>query len=163
MGGTRKIIFCYEDDHIYREFDFGTYVLMLYYAKQVNYEKAKLLYYATLPEYRYREIYKLPTGLLTDEDFECHFDISEFKQVVAFIENDLIPELNNEEHDLIEKYGGRDGFYNRFNKDSGFIQANIYDEYYESDPLLIAGMLEILKELLSNAIFTNKPYEVFLH
>ena len=165
--GTRRIIhfYAYRDDpdDLDMEISFGTYVLMLYYAGQLNYQKAKLLYHATLSEYRYRINYDLPLGNLTDDDDGCHFDVTEFQQVIAFIENELIPELNKENQDLIEKYGGEDGFYNKFNQNSGFIEASIYDEYYDSDPWEVAAVLTAFKSLLSNAILTNRLYRCFIY
>jgi len=163
MGDTRAIHFdVYFDNpsEFDMTIDFGTYSLMVYYAKQLNYEKAKLLYDATLSEYYYRATYNKPLDDLTDE-YSSHFNSDEIQQVIDFIENDLIPELNNEKQDLIEKYGGREGFYDRFEKDEGFIRGFIYeDEWYYSDPLQISSLLDAFKSLLSHVIFINQAYRV---
>ena len=166
MGTRRKIhLRAYHDepDDFDMEINFGTYVLMFYYAKQISYEKAKLLYDTTLSEYQYRIDYDLPLGNLTYDDDGCHFDVGEFHRAIDFIENELIPELGNEKQDLLGKYGGKESFYDMFDKDSGFIEAEIYDEYYDSNPLNIAAVLDGLKNLLSNAILINKTYRVLIH
>src|ERR1700743_558186 len=139
MGNTRGIHFSVQHNHhneLDLTLDFGTDGLMLYYAKQLNYNKAKLFYESTLTEHQYRVKHNLYTSALTDSDFDCHFDINAIQQVIAFIEDNIIPQLNKEELDLLEKRGGKDGFYKIFEKDKEFIGINIYDdEWYYSDPL----------------------------
>jgi hypothetical protein len=163
MGSTRGVHFDFQDGDIYFDFDFGTYTLMLYYAKQLNYEKAKLLYDATLSERYYRASYNIPLDGLADED-SSHFNTNEISQVIDFIENELIPELKNEEQDLIDKYGGRDGFHDKFNKDKGFLGMIIYDdEYYQSEPLNIAAVLNAIKSILSHAISIGQAYNVGIY
>lgn len=163
MGDTRAIYFYFDNDNLDVHFDFGTYVLMLYYAKQLNKEKAKLIYDATLSEDVYRITYNLPLDG-RPYDLHSHFDVAEIQQVKAFIENELIIALNNENQDLIAKYGGRDGFYDKFYKDKGFIKMAIYEnEWYYSDPLQIASLLDAFKSLLSHAILINQAYRVSIH
>lgn len=50
MGDTRAIYFYFDNDDLDVYFDFGTYVLMLYHVEQLNKEKSKIAYDATLSD-----------------------------------------------------------------------------------------------------------------
>ncbi|MBO9674362.1 MAG: hypothetical protein J7577_13020 [Sphingobacteriaceae bacterium] len=164
MGRTRKVEFIYGD--IYKDIDFGTYALMMYYAKQLNSTKAEFFFNATLTEYAFRAEHDLSTGDLDGvDDLEAHFIPQEIRDSIIFIDNELIPALNNETLNLIEKYGGRDNFYKLFYTNPGYLIALGLndDEFYFDIPSSIVAFLGRLKIVFELALNANTPYEVFIH
>lgn len=165
MGSrTRKVKFI--TDEISRDVDFGTYAIMMYYAKQLNITKTEFLFNATLTEYGFRVEHDLSTEDLDGvDDLEAHFIPQEIRDSIIFIDNELIPALNNETLNLIEKYGGRDNFYKLFYTNPGYLIALGLndDEIYFDIPSSIVAFLNRLKEVFELALNSNTPYEVFIH
>ncbi len=164
MGRTRAKYF--EIDNIQKVVDFGTYALMMYYTKQLNSTKAKLLFDATLSEWAYRVNYDLPEGGLDgDDDLEAHFVPAEIQEAIAFIDDELIPALNNEQEDLLVKYGGEDHFLELFNASPDYLELlGLNDnELYADMPDYIASFLGRLKEVFEYALSVNKPYIIYVH
>ncbi|CAH0288633.1 hypothetical protein SRABI27_03999 [Pedobacter sp. Bi27] len=164
MGRTRKVEFTHGD--VYKDVDFGTYALMMYYAKQLNSTKAEIFFNATISEWNYRVEHDLPEGDLDAiDDLEVHFIPKEIRETIIFIDNELIPALNNETLNLIEKYGGRDNFYKLFYTNPGYLIALGLndDEFYFDIPSSIVAFLGRLKVVLELALNANTPYEVFIH
>jgi len=159
---ARVIIF--DVNEKYLTINFGTYALFMYYSKQVNENKAKKLFDATLTEYEYRVEYKLPIGGLTDEDYQAHFVPSDILDVLNFIDDELIPALTNENEDLLIKYGGNQGFLNKFNTDPGYLIALGLenDEFYYDAPGDIVHYSHLLKEFFLYALQLNTAYEVIV-
>lgn len=163
MARTRAIYFEIDDRDNF--IDFGTYALMVYYAKQINAGKAKQLFDATLSEWKYRVEHNLSTENLDGlEDFEAHFVASELQTAISFIANDIIPALNIETKDLIEKYGGRDNFLKLYYINPDYLAAlglnnnEFYDELYG-----VKVAFKQLHDLFEYALSVNTPYEVFVH
>ena len=163
MGKTRG--FYFSIDELDKVADFGTYALAMYYAKQVNAIKAKYLLEATFSEWKYRVENDLPEdGLEGLEDFESHFVPSEIKDVISFIENEVIPALNNETQNLIDKYGGRDNFQTLYYTNPDYlICLGFDDDEYYVDNYGVRGFFIDLKEILSYCLIHNKPYEVLVY
>jgi len=160
---ARAIIFDLNDKDL--TIDFGTYALIMYYAKQLNQSKAMKLFDATSTEYRFRIRYKLPTAGLTDDDYDAHFISSEIMESFMFIDNELIPNLNSETEDLLKKYGGKSGFLAKYYNSPGFLSALGLeeDEFYNDSPQDIIHYLMLLKEFMQYAIGENKAYQVYVH
>jgi len=77
----------------YIDISFNTYLLFLVYAYKVNATKAKLFYAATRTGYRYRKEHNIPLGNLTFEDEWVYLPLNELQQVVDFITNEVLPDL----------------------------------------------------------------------
>ncbi|KQR67668.1 hypothetical protein [Pedobacter sp. Leaf176] len=118
---ARAIIFDLNDKDL--TIDFGTYALIIYYAKQVNESKAMKLFDATSTEYRFRIRYNLPKVGFTEDNYDAHFIRSEIMESITFIDNELIPNLNSETEDLLKKYGGNSGFLAQYYNSPGFLIA----------------------------------------
>ncbi|MEN0055011.1 MAG: hypothetical protein AAGC65_15160 [Mucilaginibacter sp.] len=159
---TRLKCFRLNDEEL--TFSFGTFSLIMYYAKQVDYANGKKMFDATQSEYYYRVNYDLPEGDLTDLDRQAHFVVADVQQVVSFIQNKLIPSLNTEPIGLLEKYGGRDNFYDLFYIDMDFLQAiGIGDnEYYDDSPQDLIAYLNQYKDFLQYALSINQAYKVYV-
>jgi len=164
MGKTRG--FYYSIDNINKVEDFGTYALAMYYVKQINASKGKKLLEATLSEAAYRFENELPSGGLDGlEDFEAHYVRSDLQEVIFFIENDLIPALNNETQNLLVKYGGRANFVDLYYTNPDYLIALGVDddEFYMADPSSIAAFLLDLKDVFEYSLSVNKPCEVLVY
>jgi hypothetical protein len=165
MGRQRVKYF--EIDDIQECIDFGTYALMMYYAKQLNSAKAKLLFDATLSEWGYRVNYDLPDGGLDGiDDLEAHFVPAKIQEAIAFIDEELVPALNEEPQDLFAKYGGgEDNFRTLYNTNPDYLIALglTSDEFYWDDPEFIAEFLGRLKEVFEYSFTVNRPYEVYVY
>jgi len=160
MAKTRVINFDLDDKYVY--FDFGTYALMMYYAKQVDSANGKLLFDATSSEYWYRIDYELDTNGISNDDDTAHFEILELQQVVTFIDSSITKALSNEPQDLLVKYGGVKKFYDLFYSEVGFL-GNIsidMDEFYDDNPINICYKFSRLNDLIKYAISINQAYTV---
>jgi hypothetical protein len=159
--GTRIKVFELNDNWIH--WHFGTYALIMFYAKQLDIAKGKKLMEATQSEYYYHVENNLPTDHLSDADKTVHFNVADLNEVIEFIELSLIPALNQETVDLIEKYGGQKNFCNQYDLEASYLNAIIlYEEHFESDPESIAYDLERFRDLIKYALALNQPYEAYI-
>jgi hypothetical protein len=157
---TRAIFF--ESSQKSRTVDFGTYAFILYYAKQVDNLLGKKLFDCTTSEYFYRANYDFPIGNLTDENEYVHFDLTDFQNVISFINASLIPALNCESTDPISKYGGRDRFFDLFYLNMDYLE-NISierNEFYPNDVQTLIFYLDEIKSFLEGALTENQPFKV---
>lgn len=162
MGSTRAIYF--EHNNEIDHFDFGTYALCMYYAAQLNTAKAKKLMEATISEWKYRVENELSEGSLTSDDDEAHFVPLEIQEVITFLDNDLIPALNNETQDLLVQYGGKSSFVNLYYDSAEFLKFNgiSENEFFESDGKSLAFYLNRLKIILQYSLSENQPCIVYV-
>lgn len=162
MGKTRSIYFEYNntEEHI----SFGTFSLCMYYAAQLNTVKAKKLMEATISEWSFRVEYDLPEGNLTSDDEEAHFVPLEIQEVITFLEDDLIPALNNETQDLLEQYGGKSSFVNLYYDGAEFLKFNgiSENEFFDSDGETLSHYMNRLKIILQYSLSTNQPCVVYV-
>jgi hypothetical protein len=162
MGRSRAKFFEYNNEEIH--FDFGTYSLFMYYASQLNTVKAKKLMDATISEWKYRVEYELPEGGLTSDDEEAHFVPLEIQEVITFLENELIPALNNETQDLLVQYGGKSSFINLYYNGAEYLKflGISEDEFFESDGKSLAFYLNRLKIILQFSLSANQPFLTYV-
>ncbi|MCD9575457.1 hypothetical protein [Flavobacterium soyae] len=163
MGKIRSIFFEYneEDEH----FDFGTFSLCMYYAAKLNPSKAKKLFEATISEWKYRVEYELPLENLESKNREVHFIPSEVQDSIIFLENDLIPALNNETQDLLKQYGGKSSFINMYYSSVDFLKFNGIDEneYFDGNGENLAHYMNRLKIALQYSLTVNQPLIVYVN
>lgn len=162
MGRSRAIFFeCDNEDHDIH-FDFGTFALCMYYAVQLNVDKAKKLFDATISEWKYRVEYELPIGNLISENYEAHFIPSEIEETITFLENDLIPALNNEIPNLLIQYGGISNFLDLYYNSAPFLGFNgvFENEVFDGDGKSLAHYMNLLKIILQYSLSVNKPCDV---
>lgn len=162
MGKTRSIYFEYNNkqEHI----SFGTFSLCMYYATQLNVTKAKKLLEATISEWSFRVEYELPKGGLTSDDEEAHFDPLEIQEAITFLEDDLIPALNNETQDLLVQYGGKSSFVNLYYDGPNFLKFNgiSENEFFDSDGETLSHYMNRLKIILQYSLSQNQPCIVYV-
>ncbi|MFP9113938.1 hypothetical protein ACLI1A_08340 [Flavobacterium sp. RHBU_3] len=79
-------------------FNFDFYGVLLYYAYTINQDSAFLLFKATQSEYNYKLGYELPIDDSTS-DKEVFISIDLFSEVVDFINDLIIPSLENLPYD----------------------------------------------------------------
>lgn len=162
MGKARAIFFEYNDED--EHFDFGTFSLCMYYAAKLNPTKAKKLFEATISEWKYRAEYELPLENLASNNRETHFIPSEIQDTIVFLENDLIPTLNNETQDLLKQYGGKANFVNLYYNNVEFLKLNgiSEDECFDGSPENLAHYMNRLKIALQYSLTENQPCLVYV-
>lgn len=162
MSKWRAIYFELDDRN--QHFDFGTYALLMYYAKSVNSRLAKKFLDSTFSEYEYRIIYDLSVDTLDEESRTAHFIASEIQEIIEFLEQELIPSLENESRNLFEKYGSKENFYELFYSNVEFLDPlGIYhDECYNDEPKGLIFLIKILIRFMQSALSLNIPYSVFV-
>ena len=163
MGKRRMVFFDLDDQE--ESIGFGTYALIMYYAKTINETEAKKFFDATLTEYEYRVNYDMSTDGLTPHNDKAHFNEDEIHDVITFIENKLVPALHNEPQDLMEKYVSREHFYGLFYDNRGFLDilGINNDEFYYGSPDQLIFIINKLKVFLQYSLSVNKPCQIDVH
>jgi hypothetical protein len=164
MGLIRGIYFCIDEKVEY--FAFGTYGLIMYYAKQLDLANGKRFFDSTLTEFYYKLNYNLDTGSLTDSDDTARYDGGELQQVINFIGNQLIPSINNEQTNLLLKYGGEHNFLNFFYTNMEYLEAMDLlegQEDYDDNPAQLAFRLNQFNSFLQYAFSQNRAYTIFIN
>ncbi|RDI13178.1 hypothetical protein [Flavobacterium sp. AG291] len=154
----------------------------MYYAKQIDPLKTKELFYATQSKYynwQY-EHWNLPNDQwlfleknpYNEEDDTAHFDPHTLKNIMLFLENEVIPSLENEVRfslevenmDLIENYGGVLGFIKLFNTNPGYLEhIGIYEnDIFEGSGPQMAFTLNRFKNFLEYCLSADQPYKVYI-
>ena len=159
MGKTRAIYFEYNNENYHM--DFGTFSLCMYYATQLNINKAKKLFDATMSEWGYRVDYDLPQNGLTSNDEMSHFVPSEIQEAITFLQNEVIPALNNQTLDLLVQYGGKSNFINLYYNNADFLKFNgiSEDEFFDSDGETLADCMNRLKIILQYSLTANQAFK----
>lgn len=162
MGNTRAKIFELNDQEL--TFDFGTYALLMYYAKQIDPIKGKKLINATISEWSYRIENGIQLDNITNDNNMVHFIISEINTVISFIDSELIPNLSNEPQNLITKYGGESNFVNLYDNNLDYLKVLCFtkDEFFDGDTHQLIFLLNELKLFFQYAINQNQPFKVFV-
>ena len=162
MEETRAIYFEYDNN--IELISFGSFALCMYYATQLNIEKAKKMLEATMSEWNFRVEYDLSKEDLTSDNENAHFVVSEIQETIIFLENEVIPSLINETQDLLFKYGGKSNFVNLYYNSVEYLKFNgiNQNEYYDSDNKTLAHYMTRLKMILQHSISTNRPCIVYV-
>jgi hypothetical protein len=163
MGRTRVKIFELNDQEL--TFDFGTYALLMYYAKQINPIKGKKLINATISEWSYRIENEIPLGNITSDNHEAHFVISEINEVISFIDFELVNSLNSESKNLITKYGGSSNFVNLYETNLDYLKVLAFSdcEFFDGDPSQLILFLNELKQFFQYALSQNQAFRVYVN
>jgi len=143
---------------------FGLYSLLLYYSSNNSSSGGELLFNASISEWYYRHINNLSKNGLTVNDYEAHFGHNDIQSLLNYLNNQLIPALNNEtEGDIVSgMYGGLENYYELFNnatnylKEFGLFENDLYG-YYVSEVIDIA--IE-LRDFFQRVKDNNMKYEV---
>lgn len=160
---TRIIYF--ELDELCVRISFGTYALMMYYGAQIDTEQNKKLFDATLSEWVYRVVYDLPRENYTSSDDTSHFVVKDIQESIHFIDQNIIPALQNESLDsVLDTFGGKEFF-----EDKGFYENEEYlralsiggEEYDDSREVLVIYFKE-LRDIFQAALDINIPFETYI-
>ncbi|KOS04788.1 hypothetical protein AM493_01060 [Flavobacterium akiainvivens] len=155
---ARIILLELGDEEIY--FDFGTYGIMMFYAKQINSQKGKKLFDSLLSEYSYRVMYDLPLGNITYHNYLAHFVVSEIQEVINFLNDDVIISLNNENLNLLDQYGGVHSFIDMYYLDAGYLEnlGLTSDEHFNGSISFLIQQFENLISFYEYALLSNETY-----
>ncbi len=178
MASSRIIEFRLNGDYSdsyranYIDISLNTYLLLLVYACKVNATKAKLFYAATQTGYRYRKEHNLPLGILTFEDEWVYLPLNELQQVVDFITNEILPDLQlkinaNPDQLIVQDWLGTNdldtfllnlgGFFDSFDPD-----RPDYLEYLDIVPIDFFNQFKGFNKFFKDAILKNFRYTIVI-
>ncbi|MBE9582984.1 hypothetical protein IM792_00845 [Mucilaginibacter sp. JRF] len=145
--------------------DFGTYGLIMYYAKSQDLILAEKLFNATQPEFLYRRERDLSTTGIEYDDPIGHFNPNDLVQVVYFIDNVLCPALNREEKPILEMYDGKQKFLDLYDSETGFLsEICLYDsDAFQDRPGMMEATCMNLNELFKESLHTNTPLKIYAY
>lgn len=163
MGKTRVKIFELNDKELI--LDFGTYALLMYYAKQIDPIKGRKLINTTISEWSYRIENEIPLADITNDNYEVHFVISEINEVISFIESELINSLNSESTNLITKYGGNSNFVSLYETSPDYLKVLAFSEseFFDGDPNQLIFLLNELKQFFQYTLSQNQAFRVYVN
>jgi hypothetical protein len=146
------------------EMSFAKYLVIMYYAKQMNEVKASNLFDVTDIEYRYWSRRNLPFEDTSIEYFQARYDQSALQEAITFL-GEVIMALNQEgSSDLMDdKYEGEEAFEAAMFAEQGFLKEINFirqEDNYRADILVYDAIIlkEALEFVLSNN--NNLPYLV---
>ncbi|WP_294230080.1 hypothetical protein [uncultured Chryseobacterium sp.] len=160
---TRKIYF--ELNDLFVEIDFGTYALMMYYATQIDNQKNKKVFDATLSEWVYRVSYDIPKGIYSSDNDTSHFIPIDIQESISFITNQIIPALQNESFDsILQKYGGQTNFENViYYQSTEYLKIlSLGGEFYEDSKGVLKLYFMELRDLFQYAHNINTPFQTWI-
>jgi hypothetical protein len=153
------LVFCVTLRYYFRLKTAKKRLSLLFGQPLLNTSKAKKLFDATLSEWEYRFNYNLSEGDLTSSNREAHFVVSEIQESIVFLENDLIPALNNESQDLLKKYKNIPNFINLYDSTTEFLRfyGVFENDFSESDGESLAHYMNLLRIALKYSLSVNQP------
>jgi hypothetical protein len=138
--------------------------IIVHYASLQNNTQAKKLYYAGETEYIYRSENQLPlNGLSFYESHQTYWNISDLQEVVSFLNDTLIPNLEiSSNKNLIDILGGWQSLIDNIDTGSGYkhrfgilSQGNSYENVSE-----YIYILKTLKDIIVSSIIMGVPYYI---
>lgn len=165
---SERFMYLKTNDEITREMAVDATVIgiLLYYAKELDFNKGKNFYYRLLNEYSYKDDKNItPNPDTEDAQTFCYYDATEISNAIDFIENDLIPSLQqmpDQKAKLIDIYGGIDGFIDEFESNKEFIELFFdYSQHYNNNIEYYIFILEEIKEIFQISLTNQEPYMIY--
>ncbi|AKK71504.1 hypothetical protein [Chryseobacterium gallinarum] len=161
---TRKIYFELKNNS-FVEIDFGTYSLMMYYSTQIDNQRNKKVFDATLSEWAYRVSYNISEGIYTSDNDIAHFVPADIQEAINFIDSQVIPTLENEFfNSILQKYGGQNNFENTvYYQSTEYLKIlSIGGEFYDDNKEVLKYYFIELRNLFQNALNLNMPFETWV-
>lgn len=156
----------YQDRQFAFEMEFGTYVLMMYYASKLEYQKSIKLFNTTVSEWQYRINNELDEGVYNSDNDTVHFVSGDIQESIQFINNQILPVLQNESNnDILNKYGGEPNFLNIYDENNNFLSSLFLsdNEMFGDNKFNMLGLFEKLRDLLQEALNRNQPYVTWIN
>lgn len=140
--------------------------ILLYYAKELDFNKGKNFYHRLSNEFSYKDEKNItPNPDTEDAQLYCYYDATEISNAIDFIENDLIPSLQqmpDQKAHLIDIYGGIDGFIEEFESNKEFIELFFdYSQHYNNNIEYNIIILEEIKEIFQISLTNQEPYVMY--
>jgi hypothetical protein len=134
-----------------------------------DFDEAKNFYFRTLNDLRYHYYKGLDDTNADLDEATVNFNTAEIQQAINFIDNELVPLVENEERPFVRFYGNENKIYKRIdeiNATSGFkISYNGGEDFNFQYPhgqsvyLTFVQFSDVMKESLR----LNIPYTSYLH
>ncbi|WP_158728096.1 MULTISPECIES: hypothetical protein [unclassified Flavobacterium] len=135
--------------------------VLLYYAKNINDTLAGNFHYLLQDETVYKIRNNISIGNLNSfDDRPAYFNINEIQNCIQFINNQLVPSMQNESVNMWEKYGGFETMKNLINNapnNQWSFDLNINHDYVPEDMDYYIDMAIEIKELLQESLNLNTP------
>jgi len=167
MSDIRKMYLKTNDEiTLHLAIDVTAIGILLYYAKELDFNKGKNFYHRLSNEYDYKSDKNI-TPLIDTEDTQtfCYFDATEISNAIDFIENDLIPSLElipDQSMSLVKLYGGIEGFIEEFESNKEYIELFFpYDQCYTETIDGYLYILENTKQIFQISLANQEPYMIF--
>jgi hypothetical protein len=140
--------------------------ILLYYAKELDFNKGKNFYHRLSNEFSYKIDKNLtPTQNTEDTQLYCYYESTEISDAIDFIENDLIPSLEqmpNQKLALINIYGGIGGFIEEFELNKEYIDLYFpYDQCYDETIDGYIYLLQGIKDIFQISLTNQEPYVIY--
>jgi hypothetical protein len=142
---------------------YRNYLACLLLAYEIDVEEAKNLYLRTVTDYEYRKVKGLDTSASIGEEDSINFNTIEMQQAIDFIDNELIPLMENNTKTSFRLFGGRKGVISMIEKMNSTPDFDIYttEDIYEDEEATALGIyytLEHLSTVMNESIRLNIPY-----
>ncbi|QQV01267.1 MULTISPECIES: hypothetical protein [Chryseobacterium] len=150
--------------------DFGSIAALIFYANTLNISMGEKMIYACLSEASYRYEKDIPQGSYTSDNYSAHYGVNEMQELISFINNQLIPSLQNESQNkdmIYDVYGGKfsfiDSYYNgpEYLGYLGINEDDIVEGYTGYIPNMLQKVLE-LRDFYQRVKDLNQPYEIYV-
>ncbi|WP_417942161.1 hypothetical protein [Flavobacterium sp. RS13.1] len=135
--------------------------VLLYYAKSINDTLAGNFYYLLQKETVYKIRNNISIGNSNSfDDMHAYFNINEIQNCIQFINNQLVPAMQNETISMWEKYGGFEimkSLINNAPDNHWSHDLSINHDYVPEDMEYYIDMVIEIKELLQESLNVSTP------
>lgn len=154
----------YKSGDIFASFNREEFFILVHYANSLSVNRAKKLYFAGETEYIYRFENGLPLGGLDFyESNQPHWNTVDLKDVVSFIDMELLPQLQNlTNENLISALGGWSVLKSVIDQGPSYTHRfgivsddGLFEEIYE-----YIYLVNSLKEIIVNSLILGQPYSI---
>jgi hypothetical protein len=164
MSRRRTIYFQIDDNQV--ESDYGNWVLLLYYAKQMSKSEFWLLFEFSVSAYSFYSYWKKDESklsILNEESDDVLFDAQKISQAILFLDR-LVNKLKDEHLELIEKFGGEERFITLLNEDADDSFPIIEEgrNWFYDNEQSVLKLIELRDNIFKCSLEKGKPHSVFV-
>jgi hypothetical protein len=164
MSYYRRSMYIQQGDKQF-EISFPKYIVIMYFAKQINELKASNLFDVTDSEFHYWQRRNIQFDYSATDYYQARYDVLAIEEAIAFL-SEIILALEQEDpsKDLVNnKYGGDEAFMSAIANEQSFLSEMSFildEDIYDAD--LVAGNAITLREALEFILDSNLPYFVYV-
>ena len=164
MSKRKNIYFQIDENQI--ESDYGNWVLLLYYVKQISKSDFWLLFEFSVNAYSFYSYWKKDESKLTilNEESNCVlFDAKKNSHAILVLDQ-LVDKIKAEHLELIEKFGGEEHFITLLNADvdDSFPIIEQGRNWFYDNEQNILKLKELRDQIFMYSLEKEKPHSVFV-